>query len=260
MSLDREAVKSAARLLQSARRAVAFTGAGISVESGIPPFRGPDGLWSRYDPACLELDFFLTYPQRAWPVIKEIFFDNFGKARPNAAHVALAELEHRGRLGCVITQNIDNMHQAAGSRNVIEYHGNSFRLTCLKCGRKCAFTPGLLESLPPQCTSCGGALKPDFVFFGEMIPAEAMERSWQETCRSDVWLVIGSTGEVQPACLLPGEAMRNGAKIIEVNVQPSHYTHSVTDVFLEGKATQVMMLMLGEMGFVPWDNQTTQGA
>ena len=249
MSLDQEAIELAARRVREARRVAAFTGAGISVESGIPPFRGPDGLWSKYDPACLELGYFIAYPERAWPIIKEIFFDNFGQAKPNAAHLALAEMEKRDRLGCVITQNIDNLHQAARSRDVIEYHGNSHRLICMQCGREYAYTPELLSSLPPRCEHCRGVLKPDFVFFGEMIPVDAVERSWEETYRSDVWLVIGSTGEVQPACLLPGEARRNGATVIEVNVRPSHYTHSVADIFLQGKATEVMTALMQQLGW-----------
>jgi NAD-dependent deacetylase len=115
-------IQQAARLIRSARYLTAFTGAGISVESGIPPFRGPGGLWGKYDPRTLDLDFFLAHPDKAWPVIKEIFYDNFGKARPNAAHLALAKWETaagRGRLQCLITQNIDNLHHIAGSRNIL---------------------------------------------------------------------------------------------------------------------------------------------
>jgi NAD-dependent deacetylase len=248
MELDQDRVELAADALRSARRVVAFTGAGISVESGIPPFRGPEGLWSRYDPSCLELGYFIAHPEQAWPVIKEIFFDNFGNAQPNAAHFALAEMEKKHKLGCVITQNIDNLHQAAGSQNVVEYHGNSYRLMCMQCGQQYAYRPELLSSLPPRCEQCAGVLKPDFVFFGEMIPEDALERSWEEALHADVWLVIGSTGEVQPASLLPGEAKRNGATIIEVNVQPSNYTYSVTDIFLQGKATEVMTALLQVLG------------
>ena len=259
MNLDQETIKTAAHKIQGARRVVAFTGAGISVESGIPPFRGPDGLWSRYDSACLDLGYFTAHPDRAWPLIKEIFFDNFGQAEPNAAHLALSEMERRGQLGCVITQNIDNLHQVAGSQDVIEYHGNSYRLICMGCGQEYAYTPEILSSLPPRCEKCAGTLKPDFVFFGEMIPVGAMERSWGETSRSDVWLVIGSTGEVQPACLLPGEAKQNGATVIEVNVRPSHYTRSVTDIFLQGKATEVMTALVEKLGMASDPKSLTAG-
>ncbi|MBE3040133.1 MAG: hypothetical protein IMZ62_15150 [Chloroflexi bacterium] len=111
-------IKEAASLIRSAKYLTAFTGAGISVESGIPPFRGPGGLWGKYDPRTLELDFFLSHPDKAWPVIREIFYDNFGRARPNRAHLALAHLEAAGKLKVLITQNIDNLHHIAGSKRL----------------------------------------------------------------------------------------------------------------------------------------------
>jgi len=129
-------LEQAADALRRAKRAVAFTGAGISVESGIPPFRGPDGLWSRYDPQVLDLSYFHAHPLESWQVIKEIFYDYFGRARPNEAHKALARLEQAGYLQGVITQNIDNLHQEAGSRHVVEYHGTSRYLTCTACESK----------------------------------------------------------------------------------------------------------------------------
>ena len=121
------------RLLLEARHATAFTGAGISVESGIPPFRGPGGLWSRVDPGFIEIDYFQAQPAKSWRKIKEIFYDFLGGARPNAAHFGVAALEAAGRLKAVITQNIDGLHQEAGSREVIEFHGNSRWLVCLEC-------------------------------------------------------------------------------------------------------------------------------
>jgi NAD-dependent deacetylase len=232
-------LQQAAEILRGARRAVAFTGAGISVESGIPPFRGPNGLWSRYDPQVLDLDYFFAHPAEAWAVIKEIFYDFFGQAQPNPAHYACARLEAAGFLAGVITQNIDNLHQEAGSRRVIEYHGTSRWLTCTTCGHKVAAHPDLLRELPPKCPRCGGLLKPDFVFFGEAIPAEAQAAAWAETRQADVWLVVGTTGEIYPAALLPTAAKEHGASIIEVNIQPSNYTATITDVFLQGKASAV---------------------
>ena len=114
----RKAIGEAATLIRSARFLTAFTGAGISVESGIPPFRGPGGLWSKYDPRMLELDYFLAHPDTAWPVIKEIFYDHFGKAKPNVAHLALARLEAARKLKVLITQNVDNLHHIAGSERL----------------------------------------------------------------------------------------------------------------------------------------------
>ena len=238
---------AAARLLRNARHVTAFTGAGISVESGIPPFRGPEGLWSRYDPRCLDIDYFHGHYAEAWRVIKEIFYDFFGAARPNDGHRALALLEAEGIVRALITQNIDNLHQEAGSRTVYEFHGNSQQLLCLACGARRPAREVSLDALPPRC-GCGGVFKPDFVFFGEMIPEEASRLSFREAGLADVFLLIGTTGEVMPACLVPEEAKRRGAMIIEVNTEPSNYTGRVSDLFLRGKATEVMRGLLTEMG------------
>ncbi|MBN1447891.1 MAG: NAD-dependent deacylase [Bacteroidetes bacterium] len=230
---------AAARIIRNARHVTAFTGAGISVESGIPPFRGTEGLWNRYDPQSLEMSYFHSHPRESWEVIKKIFYDFFGEARPNDAHRALALMEQHGLLHAVITQNIDNLHQEAGSRNVIEFHGNSQMLLCLDCGARRPAREVDLAVLPPRCT-CGGVYKPDFVFFGEMIPEDASMRAFREAELADVFLLIGTTGEVMPASLLPEEAKRHGAMIIEVNTEASNYTTRLTDIFLEGKATAVM--------------------
>ena len=239
-----DALQRAAWRIRTAARTVAFTGAGISVESGIPPFRGPNGLWSRYDPKVLDLDYFRRHPAESWQVIKEIFYDFFGEAHPNPAHTALAQMGREGWLHGIITQNIDNLHQEAGSRDVTEFHGTSRRLTCLDCGQHFGFQPDLLSRMPPACPACGGLLKPDFIFFGEGIPPKAYQRALEETRLADVWLVIGTTGEIMPASLLPIEAQRNGAFIIEVNVQPSNYTARITDIFLQGKASQMLTDLL----------------
>jgi NAD-dependent deacetylase len=238
--MDKKLIQKAAEKIKSARRLISFTGAGISVESGIPSFRGPDGLWSRYDPQVLDLSHFQRHPANSWRVIKEIFYDFFGKARPNTAHQALAQLETAEVLHGVITQNIDNLHQEAGSRDVIEFHGTSRRLTCLTCHQTWEFQPEMLTNLPPACPRCGGLLKPDFIFFGEGIPPLAYQQSMAEAQLADTWLVIGTTGEIMPASMLPIEARRNGALMIEVNLRPSNYTNTITDIFLQGKASEVL--------------------
>ena len=238
--MDKTLIQQAAGKIKNARRLISFTGAGISVESGIPPFRGSDGLWSRYDPQVLDLSYFQRHPANSWRIIKEIFYDFFGKARPNPAHQALAQLEAAEVLHGVITQNIDNLHQEAGSRYVIEFHGTSRRLICLSCHQTWEFQPEMLASLPPACPRCGGLLKPDFIFFSEGIPPLAYQRSLTETQLADIWLVIGTTGEIMPASMLPIEAQRNGALIIEVNLRPSNYTNTITDIFLQGKASEVL--------------------
>lgn len=229
----------AAELILNSKYTAAFTGAGISVESGIPPFRGENGLWSKYDPGILDLDRFHSDPGPSWKVIKEIFYDFFGDAKPNDAHRVLAKMETEGLLQDVITQNIDNLHQEAGSKTVHEFHGNSQRMSCTKCGRKYDPTQELLAKLPPHC-ECGGLLKPDFIFFGEMIPRVPMEASFRAAEKANVFLVIGSTGEVYPAAQVPGMAKQNGATIIEVNVGTSQFTNHITDILLWGKASEVM--------------------
>jgi NAD-dependent deacetylase len=233
-------LQEAVTVLRRSSHTTAFTGAGISVESGIPPFRGPGGLWSRYDPVVLDIGYFNSHPLEAWQVIREIFYDYFGQARPNPAHYALAEMEKNGMLTAVITQNIDNLHQEAGSRNVIEYHGNSQRLVCPRCGA--SYTPAEidLQHLPPRCEKDGTVLKPDFVFFGEPIPPEAARKAEEEAYTAKVFLVIGTTGEIMPASLIPQLAKNNGATIIEVNPEESAYTRSVTDIFLRGKAGEIL--------------------
>ncbi len=231
--------KKAAKIIETSKFLVAFTGAGISVESGIPPFRGPTGLWSKYDPKILDINFFLTNPDISWKYIKEIFYDYMQNVNPNIAHYFLAKLENKGLLKGTITQNIDNLHQKAGSKNVVEFHGSASKLECIKCKRKFSLNSVSLESLPPLCPKCGGILKPDFVFFGEAIPKDAFEKSLFLMQNADVLLVIGTTGEIMPASELPYIAKDNGAKIIEINIQKSNYTNKITDVFLKDKATEV---------------------
>jgi NAD-dependent deacetylase len=245
--MDKVLISQAAKKIKAARRMIAFTGAGISVESGIPPFRGSEGLWSRYNPQVLDLTYFQQHPADSWQVIKEIFYDFFGAARPNPAHQALAQLESAKILHGIITQNIDNLHQEAGSQDVIEFHGTSRRLTCLSCQKTLKFQPELFSNMPPSCPDCGGLLKPDFIFFGEGIPPQAYQRSMEETQLADVWLVIGTTGEIMPASMMPIEAHKNGALIIEVNLHPSNYTDTITDIFLQGKASEVLKALSDEV-------------
>jgi NAD-dependent deacetylase len=206
------------------------------VESGIPPFRGEGGIWSRYDPSTLEIDRFTSDPSGSWKVISSIFYEYFSEAIPNDAHRFLARLERRGMLRSVITQNIDNMHREAGSNEVIEYHGNSKWLVCNQCGERYQISDISLHPLPPRCAQDRTVLKPDFVFFGEGIPPEAARRSVEEVGMADVLLIIGTTGEVMPAGMLPSIAKSNGARIIEINPEESGFTYSITDLFLQGPA------------------------
>jgi NAD-dependent deacetylase len=243
-------VQQAAGFLRKSRYTTAFTGAGISVESGIPPFRGADGLWNKYDPKYLDIGYFLHHPKESWEVIIRIFYDFFGAAGPNAAHMMLARMEQHHLLSCIITQNIDNLHQEAGSKNVFEFHGNSKKLVCLACMADYMIGEISLDHVPPACRQCGGLLKPDFVFFGEAIPSLPLSAAYEAAGKSDVFLVIGSTGEVMPANMIPPMAKQNGATIIEINPNPSNYTDRVTDIFLQGKAGAVLT-ELGKHLFPP---------
>ena len=237
----------AADLIRNSRRTAAFTGSGISVESGIPPFRGKGGIYETYDSRYFDLSYFLAKPEKCWGLLKEIFFDHLGKAEPNYAHQALAVLEKQDFLQTVITQNIDNLHRLAGSTVIHEFHGNSQYLTCLECSSKFPVEAVSLDKLPPHCKMCGGILKPDFVFFGENIPEAAYTGSLYEAEHAKIFLVIGTTGEVMPASMIPALAKRNGASIIEINPSPSNYTAEITDVFIQAKATEGMRGIMTEL-------------
>ena len=237
--MDETKLLKAARVLKNSEFSMAFTGAGISVESGVPPFRGEGGIWSKYDPRTLELNYFYANPLESWEVIRELFYNFFGDAQANDAHKALAQFEEAGLLHCIVTQNIDNLHQQAGSSKVYEFHGNSQKLKCVQC--KNYYSPDDIdfESLPPHC-ECGGLIKPDFIFFGESIPMAAYQKSVQAAAQAEVVILIGSTGEVMPAAQIPYMAKQNGATIIEVNTETSNFTKSITDIYLNGKAGTVM--------------------
>jgi len=233
----------AAALLRQGRRAVALTGAGISVESGIPDFRSPDGLWSRFDPVeYAHIRALRANPAKVWTMLREME-GLISQARPNPAHLALAELEAQGLLLGIITQNVDNLHQAAGSKRVVEYHGNAARLRCDLC-----HTPQPRESVdfqqPPAYCPCGGLIRPDVVFFGEAIPAAAQAEAEVLARECDLLLVIGTSGEVAPASYLPYTARESGAIIVENNLKPTRLTYTLTDHFLPGPAGKVWPLVV----------------
>jgi NAD-dependent deacetylase len=234
-----EQIQEAARKLREADYVTAFTGAGISVESGIPPFRGENGLWSKYDPSLFHIDYFKRNPAEGWQLIKDVFYATFKEAEPNAAHRALAEMEKEGFLQATITQNIDNLHHKAGSEHIIEYHGNSRNVECLRCGAVKEVDESLLREVPPRC-SCGGLLKPQFIFFGEPIPGEAVAESEQVVSATDVMILIGTTGVIYPAAMIPQQAAAEGSYIIEVNPAFSDYTNTVTNLFIQAPAAQAL--------------------
>jgi NAD-dependent deacetylase len=217
--------------LQRCRHVVAVTGAGISVESGIPDFRSADGLWSRFDPMEFgHIQSFRRDPAKVWRMLQEMDA-LLGRADPNGAHYALAELEKRGRLEWVITQNVDSLHQRAGSTQVIEYHGHGRSLRCDRCGKTYEREGLTWKELPPRC-ACGGPLRPNFVFFGEDIPRDAHRQAMDAARTCDLMLVVGTSGTVAPASYLPGIAKEHGAVIVEINPQPTELSRSLADLCL----------------------------
>jgi len=238
-----ENIETAINLILKSKHTIVFTGAGISVESGIPPFRGENGLWNKYDPNALDIGNFNLYPVEAWKVIKEIFYDFFTESKPNDAHTAIAQLEKLGYIKSVITQNIDNLHFDAGSKEVYEFHGNSRMLICPYCNYKIAAIDADLSYIP-LCDQCHAVLKPDFIFFGEGIPQDAYRKSVEASQNADLVIIIGSTGEVVPAASMPQIAKQNGATVIEINLEESLFTNSITDIFIRGKATDTMNIIL----------------
>lgn len=233
-------IKIASTILKKSKFTIAFTGAGISVESGIPPFRGVHGLWDKYDPKVLDLDYFDSNGEECWYYIREIFYDFFGKAQPNAAHKVLARMEKHGLLQAIVTQNIDNLHQMAGSNVVHEFHGNSNKLVCMKCNEHFEVSEKNLNNIPPLCPYDHSILKPDFIFFGEGIPPVAYQNSFEAAKKCEVCIIVGSTGEVTPASYVPHTAKQHGAYIIEINPESSLFTNSITDMHLPGKAGEVL--------------------
>ncbi|MBI5968226.1 MAG: NAD-dependent deacylase, partial [Deltaproteobacteria bacterium] len=218
----------------------------ISVESGIPDFRGPSGLWSKYDPMeYATIEAFLADPKKVWAMLQEMG-ELVENSEPNPAHLALAKLEEMGLLSSVVTQNIDNLHQAAGSKRVIEFHGNGKKLVCMTCHRLYDRQEVKMELLPPRCT-CKGVLKPNVVFFGEPIPWGAHMEAREEAGSSDLMLVIGTSAVVSPACDLPVIAKRAGATIVEVNLEETQLTRYVSNWIIKGSASLILHCLLQEI-------------
>ena len=238
--MDLQKIEQAAELIRKAKYTVAFTGAGISVPSGIPPFRGENGLWNTTDPIFLEIGFFRKKPLQSWLKIKELFYDKLIDAQPNPAHEVLAKMEKRSFLETIITQNIDHLHQKAGNKFVYEIHGTYKQLVCTECSSEYDVSFANLNYLPPTCFVCKGILKPNMVFFNEPIPPFAKRRSFEEAAKADVFLIIGTNAEVLPAADIPMTAKQRGAKIIEININQTHFTREITDIFLCGDAAQIM--------------------
>ena len=233
-------IKKAANAIATAKNIAALTGAGISVESGIPPFRGKGGVWERIDPMeYAHIDALTQNPVKVWKMLMKEMVATVSAAQPNDAHKGLAQLERQGRLKTIITQNIDGLHQKAGNTDVIEFHGSFAWLRCMQCDKRCETDAVDLSVIPPRC-ECGGIYRPDCIFFGEMIPPDDLMRSRQVSSECDLMLVIGTSATVQPAALMPLTAKAAGAVIIEINPEPTPLTEQASDIFLQGNAGDVM--------------------
>jgi NAD-dependent deacetylase len=204
-------------LVQERQPCVVLTGAGISTESGIPDFRSAEGIWAEYDPAeVAHIDALRRRPAKVWEFYA-LRIAALGQAEPNDGHRALAELEEQGWLQAVVTQNVDGLHQRAGSGEVVEVHGSMREAQCVDCGIRVAMADAL-EQLPlPACPECGEVLKPGVVLFGELLPADAIERAQRLAAEAALLLVVGSSLEVHPVASLPGQTLAAGGVLAIVN-------------------------------------------
>jgi len=235
-----------AALILEANRVVVFTGAGVSTESGIPDFRSPGGIWSRFDPDDFTIQKFMRSHETRkmqWQMLREGSL--LKDAEPNQAHYAVAELEKLGKLTCVITQNIDNLHQKAGNSpdKVFELHGNMKRVRCMGCDNRFPMEDilqRLKEDEVPDCHLCRGILKPDAVFFGEALPQKALNDATHHSRHCDLFIVIGSTLVVYPAAYMPMYAVESGAKLVIINLSPTPMDSQAT-VLITSKAGEAMV-------------------
>jgi NAD-dependent deacetylase len=224
--------------LAAAVRIGVLTGAGISAESGVATFRGEDGIWKKFKPEELaHMDAFMRNPELVWEwyeqrkkIIKEV--------KPNAAHKVLAEMEDHFPYFTICTQNIDSLHYRAGSKNVLELHGNILRTRCARCG-KMVFDIVLEKGKNLPLCSCGGMYRPDVVWFGEMLPADVLQQSLEVARSADVFFSIGTSAVVYPAAMLPSEAKRHGAFVVEINLEPTPLTNEA-DASILGKAGEIL--------------------
>ncbi len=243
--LDQQ-IDAVAEMIARSTDIVVFTGAGASTESGIPDFRSPGGIWTKFDPEDFTIDKFLSSPEtrrKQWRFLLESGL--FTAAEPNRAHQAVAELERMGRLRAVITQNVDNLHQKAGNNpeRVYELHGNMAWVKCLECRERYSLESILWQSVGgpgvPACEKCRGILKPDVIFFGEMLPPETLRDATDHARSCDLFIVIGSSLVVYPAAYMPAYAKEAGARLVIINMTPTPYDLEA-DLVLQAGAGDAM--------------------
>lgn len=230
-------------LLRSARSVAALTGAGVSAESGIPTFRGANGLWKQYRPEDLATpEAFARNPELVWQ-----WYDwrrgIIAQAKPNAGHTALAELEQRVPDFTLITQNVDDLHDDAGSRRILKVHGSIWTVRCVGCGRENVDRRAPLPEIPPRC-QCGALLRPGVVWFGEPLPSTVWNEAERAAERAEVFLVIGTSALVYPAAGLAATAKRAGANLVEINIAETPLSQSI-DAFLKGSSAELLPQLMG---------------
>jgi NAD-dependent deacetylase len=245
-------IERAAEAIVRAKYPIALTGAGMSVESGIPPFRGPGGLWTKYgEPPMNGFQIFMADPKKGWedrlkPRYEELWTP-LRTAKPNHGHTALAQLEKIGVLRFLITQNVDDLHRQAGTVLLAEIHGNFKLIRCLECNLRFAEEKISLEVLPPPCPECGGLLKSDTVSFGEPIPSDVLRQCAEHSARSDLVIVAGTSATVYPAAGFAIDVKQRGGKLIEVNPYESEIT-SICDFSLRGTSAETLPKLVEAIG------------
>ncbi|MFN3411403.1 MAG: SIR2 family NAD-dependent protein deacylase [Exilispira sp.] len=268
-----ENCEKALDLLLKSKYPVAFTGAGISVESGIAPFRGKTGLYEKVSSRIFDLDYFYSSTKNCWYLLLKFIIIPLLKASPNDAHLSLAKMQKKGFIKSIITQNIDNLHEKAESFNIIKFHGSADRFSCIRCHKNYKLQQIFKEEIlnliekdnieekikkdknyfydtinlsnidfnVPKCISCGSIIKPDIVFFKEPIAEKVLNDSFIEAQNSDLLLIIGTSGVVYPAAMIPQIVKRNNGKIIEINPETSEYTTNITDIFIQSNASKALL-------------------
>ena len=238
-----------ADLIRAAQPCVVLTGAGISTESGIPDFRSPTGIWAQFDPMeYATISAFRRDPEKVWSFYAPRF-SMLTSAEPNAAHLALAELERRGFVSAVVTQNIDLLHQRAGTRELVEVHGSIRHCECLECGARypLADVRRMLDGAAvPRCLDCRAVLKPGVVMFGELLPEEAIDSAFELARAAALLLVVGSTLEVSPVSSLPWETAQAGGAVAIVNLGATAFDRNAT-LKIEGKAGEVLRAVVDSL-------------
>ena len=247
-------IDAVANMILESRRLVVFTGAGISTESGIPDFRSPGGIWDRFDAYEFTYQKFLSSEksrEKYWELSK-LLWPKFAEAKPNRGHYAIAELYHLGKLDCVITQNIDGLHQESGvpEEKVIELHGTSKWVICLECGRRYSRDEiqRWVESgdKVPQCDSCGGIVKPAVISFGQPMPERETSEAGRRAAACDLFLVVGSSLVVYPAAQMPLIAKDNGARLVIINLEPTPHD-DYADIVINEKIGEALSQMMEQV-------------